>query len=83
MVRKRGKKRTKLRGKDLMRLALYRVLFPKARAAEINAALYRFNYGNPFFSFFSKSQISNAEARLGLTRKRGSTTAYQAFSLSI
>jgi len=79
MVRKSGRKKFKLGGRNLVLLALYRVLFPKARAAEVNAALYRFNYGNPFFSFFSKSQISEAEARLGLTLKRGSTTAYQAF----
>jgi hypothetical protein len=57
---------------------LYRIVFPKAMAAEINAFLYRANYGSIDFRFYSASQISETEKRIGLTRKRGSTTAYQA-----
>ena len=60
-------------------LALYRVIFPKASAAEINAFLFRVNYGDPFFRFYTNSQITYAEQRIGLTRKRGSTTAFQAY----
>jgi len=68
----------RLHGKNLIYLALYRLAYPKASHAEINAMLYRMNYGNPDFQFFSHSMICRAEKRLGLTRKRGSTTAYQA-----
>ena len=67
-----------LRDHDLILLSLYRVAFPKASAAEINAFLYRANFGSLTFRFYSPSQISLAEKRLGLTRKVGSTTAYQA-----
>ena len=77
--RKLGNSRaTVLRDHDLMLLSLYRVVFPKATAPEINAFLYRANFGNLNFRFYSSSQISEAEKRIGLTRKRGSTTAYQA-----
>lgn len=69
---------TVLRGQDLVLLSLYRIVFPKANAPEINAFLYRANYGNPDFRFYSHSQISTAKARIGLSRKAGSTTAYQA-----
>ena len=57
----------------------YRITFPKATSAEINAFLHHTNYGDLTFRFFSPSQISENETRIGLTRKRGSTTtAYQA-----
>ena len=65
-------------GHDLLLLALYRITFPKATAAEINAFLYRANYGSMTFRFYSPSQISETEKWIGLTRKKGSTTAYQA-----
>ena len=69
----------KMSGQDLIYLALYRVAYPKCTIAEINAFLYRANLGNPAFSFYSQSQISIAEKSIGLTRKKGSTTAYEAF----
>jgi hypothetical protein len=69
---------TVLRGHDIFFLALYRIVFPKATAAEVNAFLYRANYGNLHFRFYSSSQITEAEKRINLTRKKGSTTAYQA-----
>ena len=69
---------TVFRNHDLFLLALYRIAFPKTTAAEINAFLYRANYGSITFRFYSNSQVSEAEQRIGLTRKRGSTTAYQA-----
>ena len=78
--RRSGNKHSqKLSGQDLIYLALYRVAYPKCSTAELNAFLYRANLGNPAFSFFSQSQISVAEKSIGLTRKKGSTTAYEAF----
>ena len=68
-----------LRGHDLVLLSLYRVIHPKAQHAEINAFLYRCNFGDPTFRFYSHSQLSRAESTLGLKAKRSSTTAYQAF----
>ena len=69
---------TRLTGPDLIYLALYRIAYPKCTIAEMNAFLYRANMGNPFWAFYSKSQISKAEKLIGLSRKVGSTTAYQA-----
>ena len=77
--RRTGNKfRENFAGQDLVFLALYRMLFPKCTHAEINAFLYRSNLGNPLFQFYSPSQICRAEALIDLTRKKGSTTAYQA-----
>ena len=78
--RRTGNKGTdKISGQDLVYLSIYRVIYPKCSIAEINAFLYRANIMNPLFSFYSPSQISRAEALIGLSRKKGSTTAYQAF----
>ncbi len=77
--RRTGNKRAAvLRDHALLLLSLYRITYPKATAAEINAFLYRANYGSMTFRFYSSSQISEAEKWIGLTRKKGSTTAYQA-----
>ena len=77
--RRSGNKRaTILRGPDFMFLALYRSMYPRAKAAEINAFLYRCNFGNLDFDYYHPSAITEAEKRLGLTKKRGSTTAFQA-----
>lgn len=64
---------------NLVMLALHCVTFSKVSAAEINAFLFRVNYGDPFFHFYTNSQIAYAEQRIGLVRKRGSTTALQAY----
>ena len=69
---------TRLTGPDLVYLALYRIAWPKCTIAKINTFLYRVNMGNPFFAFYSKSQISKSENLIRLSRKVGSTTAYQA-----
>ena len=69
----------RMRGADLVFLALYRVFYPKARIAEVNAFLYRCNLRNPYWYFYHPSQISRAETLIGLTRKKGSTTAHQAY----
>ena len=70
---------TVLRYHNLVMLTFYRVMFPKCSAAEINAFLLRVNFGDPFFRFYTSSQITYAEQRIGMTRKRGSTTAFQAY----
>jgi len=67
-----------LRDHDLLLLALFRITYPKATANEINVFLYKANYGSMQFRFYAASQITEAEKRIGLTRKKGSTTAYQA-----
>jgi len=78
--RRTGNKRaTVLRDHDQILIALYRIPFPKATSAEVNAFLYRANYGDVNFRFYTPSQITECEKRIGLTRKRGSTTAYQAY----
>ena len=69
---------TVLRDHDQILHVLYRLAYPKATQAEINAFLYRANFGNVMFRFYCASQITECENRVGLTRKRGSTTAYQA-----
>jgi len=64
---------TVLRGRSLFNLAYYRILYPKATAAELNVFLF-YATGR----LYNPSQITRAEQRLGLSRKRGSTTARQA-----
>lgn len=79
--RRTGNRRaTVLRGLDLLNLAYFRVIFPKATQAEMNVLLFsaQVGRGEPWPRFFPPSQITKAEDRLGLSRKRGSTTAYQA-----
>ena len=78
--RRNGNRRgSVLRGHDLVLLALYRVVLPRATHAEINAFMYRANMGDPRFRFYSPSQLFKAEKALGLSRKKSSTTAHQAF----
>jgi hypothetical protein len=74
-VRQGNIRATVLRGRQAFHLAFYRILYPKATAAEINTYLYHTCGG---VRLFDPSQISRAEDRLGLSRKRGSTTARQA-----
>ena len=66
------------RGNDLVLLAMYRLVYPKAQQSELNAFLYRCNFGNLGWRFYSPSQITTAEHQIGLSRKAGSSTAYQA-----
>ena len=70
---------TRLRGQDLVYLSIYRMTYPKVTIDEINAFLFHCNFGDPSFRFYTASQISTAESLLGLTRKKASTTAFQAF----
>ena len=66
-------------GFDLILLSFYRAFAPKALSSEVNAFLYEMNSpANPNFVPYSDSQICRAQQRFHLTRKRCSTTAYQA-----
>ncbi len=64
---------SRFRGQDLIYLALYRVAYPKASHAEINAFLHNMNFLDPTFQFYSHSQISKAGQRIGLSRKKCAT----------
>ena len=68
----------RMSGPDLIYLALFRAFYPKCTIAEANAFLYVANLGNPFWNFYSPSQIHRGECVIGLSRKRASTTAFQA-----
>lgn len=77
---RRGNKRpTSMVGRDLWLLLLFRKAFPRATAAEVAAIIYN-NTLNLNPKIYTPSQITAAEDRLGLTRKRSSTAALQAFT---
>lgn len=78
MRRSGNRQKPVLRGINLVLLALYRIVFPKATHYEVNAFLFRMNQGDPSNRFYSNSELTRAEKDLGFTRKRGSTTAYLA-----
>lgn len=63
-------------GVDLVNLAIYRLVRPKAYLYEVIAYI---NNRNPTNRPYSKSQIIRAEKRLGLTRKAASTTSDSAY----
>ena len=68
-----------IKGIPLILLAVYRAVFPKAQRCEIKAFLFRAHSGHiaePFI--YDQAAITRAEADLGLSWKKGSTTAYQA-----
>ena len=64
-------------GEVLEKLALYRVVFPKAILAECRAYLFHLD---PSVDPYSNSQLHRAEELLGLRRKASSTTADMAFT---
>lgn len=64
-------------GPELIQLALYRAVNPKAYASDI--AAYLFNAGLTGNRPLSDSQINRAEKKLNLTRKKGSTTSFKAY----
>ena len=74
-VKQGNSRATILRGEDLFFLAHCRTLCPEATTAEVNAFLHNCNGQE---RFFCPSSITRAEQRVGLARKRGSTTACQA-----
>lgn len=59
-------------GQDLVNLAVYRTVRPKAYIDEVRAYVHNRNPVNPPYS---RSQIGRAELRLGLHRKAASTTS--------
>ena len=62
-----------------MMLALYRIAYPKATAAEVNAYLFACTLPGQQLRFYSESQITRAEQEwLGFSCKRASTEAAQA-----
>ena len=67
-----------LQGNKLLMLVLFRMCYPKATAAEVNAFLFSCTLPGDPLRFYSDSQITEAENFLGLSRKKASTTAYQA-----
>jgi hypothetical protein len=71
-----NKNEVKIRGIDLCHLVMYRMTYPKVTSDEMRAFIFRSNYLNPVL--YSRVDIVNAEAILEITRKRASTTAYQA-----
>ena len=62
----------------LVHFAMYRACLPKATAAEVNAYLFQMNRWDPTYEPYSNSQLTRANQRLHLTKKKSSTTAYQA-----
>ena len=66
-------------GKNLVLLVLYRVSLPNATQAEVSAFLAVMNGHDPTHRPYYPSQITRAETILNLTRKRGSTTSFQAY----
>ena len=72
-----------IRGRNLILLSLYRAAFPKASIAEVNAFLFVMNQDHdPINRLHSYSQICRAEASILITKKRSSTTAFEAFTAS-
>ena len=63
---------------DLYLLVVYRMIFPKATADEIRRYILENNPTNA--NLYSRVDISRAETRIKMTRKRGATTANQAFT---
>ena len=74
--RRTGNKRASvLCGLSLVSLAIFRALWPRGNAHEANIWLH---HAGGRARFYHPSQISRAEDRLGLSRKRSSSTARQA-----
>jgi len=73
-----GNKRfPRISGFDQFLLLFYRSVYPKANADEIRCFIFEHS-PNPII--YSRSDITKAENCLLLTRKRGSTTAFEAFN---
>jgi len=72
-----NKKKTFIEGEHLFILAAYKRIFPHAKAAQ--CALF-ISIHSTDGRVFTNTQIHNALKLLGMTRKKGSTTAYQAFT---
>ena len=76
-VKRGGAIATSLRGEEELLLVLCRLAWPKATADQISAYIARNSTSG---WIYSRVAITRCENRLGLTRKRGSTTAFQALT---
>lgn len=78
-VRQGNNRATAIRGEEMIRLALWKRMFPRSTAHETNAFLWN-SSPHPVGArrLYSTSQISAAEDRLGLSFKVSATTARQA-----
>jgi hypothetical protein len=63
-----NKASSKICGVHQRELILYRIAYPKATADEVRRFLFE---DVPGFKLFTRSDVSKAETRLGMTRKRG------------
>ena len=76
--RKRGNAgATNLRGEHQLLLLVYRLTYPKATADEVRTFI-ALHSANP--RIYSRLDITKRETELGFKRKKGSTTAFQAFT---
>jgi hypothetical protein len=71
-----NKQQPKIFGHDQFLLLFYRSVFPKANADEIRCFIFE-NSQDPII--YSRQDITRSEQSFQLTKKRGSTTAYEAF----
>ena len=79
LVMQGNRRASVLRGEATFRLALWRLLYPRANAYETNAFLWNTSPDPPGVRrLYLPSRITEAEDRLGLSRKVSSTTARQA-----
>lgn len=79
--RRTGNKRAEreLCGREIVDLALFRTLKPKAHLAELNAYIFNRSLDPDNHQFHSHSQLVRGEQRLDIRMVRASTTAFQAF----
>lgn len=71
-----NKLRLKIHGFDLFLLLFYRTVWPKSNADEVRCFIFQHSR---YPTIYSREDICKAEQNAGLSRKIGSTTAYQAF----
>jgi hypothetical protein len=66
-----------INGVNMYHLCVYRLVYPKANLDEVRRFIFE-NAPPSSVKVFTRSEVSEAETRLSLTHKRGSTTAHQA-----
>ena len=72
-----GKATTAMRGHHRFLLAFFKKFYPQARASHCSVFIALHSSDN---RVFTDNEISKALSDMGMTRKRASTTAYQAFT---
>ena len=74
-----NKQRPCVNGVHLYNMIMYRLIYPKCTADELRR--YMFDHSPPNdVRVFTRKEITDAEERVGFTRKTGSTTAFQFYS---